>query len=46
MMKPKPGEKVDVLETDKFRFPLTHLDRKEEHLVDILKCIDVDLRRI
>ena len=46
MMQTKPGEKVDVLESEKFRFPLTHLDRKEEHLVDILQSIDVDVRRI
>ena len=46
MQKPKLGEKIDVLETDKFKFPLTHLSRKEEHLNDILKAISISQAKI
>ena len=35
------NEKVNILQTAKFNFPLTHLDQKEEYITDILKPITI-----
>lgn len=46
MMKPRSDEKLDILETNKFNFPISHLDRKDEYLEDILKAITIQSKEI
>ena len=37
----KADEKIDILDSSRFNFPLSHLDHKEEYMQDIVNPLQI-----
>lgn len=44
--KPRPGDKIDILNTDQFNYPVSHIDHKKEYLQDIINPLTVQKDQI
>ena len=42
----KADEKIDILDSSRFNFPLSHLDHKEEYLQDIVNPLQIQQKEI